>query len=142
MSEDARTCVLLIKDPFQFTRSAHESWIMDQMFKPIVNFDDSGSSDGDCFEILELTTDPFESGPSAASFFASPSPPLAQTPRSGSMGVPGKERSKSLRITPQTRILTLAEKYRVVFLIDVSASMSVVGGTGRPKVSVNVAFET
>lgn len=101
------------------------------MFKPISSID--GSSGDSCIEILELTTDSF-----AAASTPFPSTPSPTTPASAHR----KEREKSLIITPQTRIFTLAEKYRIVFLIDLSASMSVVGGTGKPKVSINVAYET
>jgi hypothetical protein len=125
--EDAKTCVLLIKDPFLFSRSIHVCFILDQMFKPISSLAESSRNDS-CFEILELTTESFipGSGSAAASF---PSGSLVSS-TSASLGGT-KEREKTLRITPQTRIFTLAEKYRIVFLIDLSASMSM------PLVSLN-----
>jgi hypothetical protein len=123
--EDAKTCVLLIKDPFLFSRSIHETWILDQMFKPISSLAESGINDS-CFEILELTTDSHV--PNSGSSISTPFPggsSRAASPNATSIGGI-KEREKTLRITPQTRIFTLAEKYRIVFLIDLSASMSTI----------------
>ncbi|RKO90864.1 hypothetical protein BDK51DRAFT_50233 [Blyttiomyces helicus] len=45
-------------------------------------------------------------------------------------------------ITPQTRICALAEKYRVVFMVDLSVSMSRVDVTAKAKVIISMAFET
>jgi hypothetical protein len=110
--EDAKTCVLLVKDPFLFSRSIHECWILDQMYKPISSLAESGINDS-CFEILELTTESFGAG-SGNSTNSTPFPSggssSSTSPSLPALGAT-KEREKTLRITPQTRIFTLAGKY-------------------------------
>ncbi|KAJ3091169.1 hypothetical protein HK102_001446 [Quaeritorhiza haematococci] len=44
-----------------------------------------------------------------------------------------KQEQRLFRITPETRVYTFAQKYRMVFLIDVSPSMTTVTATAKPK---------
>ncbi|KAJ3222893.1 hypothetical protein HK099_001778 [Clydaea vesicula] len=121
---DAKSCVLLIKEPFLFTKREHDLWVVDKLYKNFSRSSINSTSENfnESIQILELS--------------------LENNPFQKNLQKNGIDANAVIRITPQTKIISFAKKYRLVFLIDISASMSIVGGTGKPKVHLTVAFET
>ena len=110
---DAKFATIEITKPLMFTRREHDMWILNHLLKPI-----TPGSLFDDIKIVSLSSDlQFTTGPIDS-------------------------QSPSYRLTPSTRISTFGTRYRIVFLIDFSSSMSSVNGNGQPRVHLNVAFET
>ncbi|KAI8805822.1 hypothetical protein BJ742DRAFT_396109 [Cladochytrium replicatum] len=131
-AQELRSLVLIIKNAFWFNRCEYDKWLLKHIMCPLSlkNHNDPDVYIADASPIHEFL--PWELDRPhwrvSESEFIKDHPPIGEV--------------NNVVISPQTRILSVAEKYRMVFIIDLSTSMSTVDSTGRAKVLFSAAFET
>ncbi|KNC96331.1 uncharacterized protein SPPG_08234 [Spizellomyces punctatus DAOM BR117] len=154
--EDAAAIVLLLKRPSIFTRADYDTWILRHILRPLA----PAELDDDNVEVVEVTTDSHhlpwtrhslsENPDSPLSPDHSLSPPLRSISYDpivpSPLRTPARRSSpqdRRFRITPETRIYSFAARYRMVFVVDITPSMSVIDdSSGKAKALISVAFET
>ncbi|KAI0226347.1 hypothetical protein L0F63_002966 [Massospora cicadina] len=129
---DAQSMVLFISNSWRLQRNEWLLWVMNHMFRNVVPKEEKDS----CFEVIELSTQPLqfwkESNASVddchtpkheedVNFWAcnQASPPSQEEDLSTNL-------LPAFRIVPQTQIFTIYHSYAVVFLLDLSSSISTI----------------
>ncbi|KAJ3333523.1 KICSTOR complex protein szt2, partial [Blyttiomyces sp. JEL0837] len=154
--QDLKAIALMMKNPAMYTRADHDKWILSKMMISLSVQDLLSDPD---FQILDISTD-VEIFPWAEDIpisihdledlSSSITSAHKRTDWQSSAQQPSSEEEASnlmdnagpFRITPQTKIYTLAKRYKTVLVVDVSASMRIVDAyRGKSRVLVSYIFE-
>ncbi|GES90461.1 KICSTOR complex protein SZT2-like isoform X1 [Rhizophagus clarus] len=112
-SPEAKSVILLVKNASNFTRIDHYQWLLKRLFQPL-NLENDNS-----IQVLHVSNTPL------ASLIQSQNERKASkiyTPQS----LPVLETDKSYKLMPHSRIITFNTKYRFVFLLDTTSSLTTI----------------
>ncbi|TPX56462.1 hypothetical protein PhCBS80983_g04528 [Powellomyces hirtus] len=150
---DAKSVVLFHKHPSLFTRADYDTWILDNLMRPLT-LDELDHGETQIVDVCIGTDVPAwtkgETDEDSAPAPGFSGVPLSQLQQDNDHQRQGQNQPEQqlpsrlrFRITPETHIHSFAARYRVAFVVDKSPSMSIVDDSnGKAKALGSIAFET
>ncbi|RIA95235.1 hypothetical protein C1645_803115 [Glomus cerebriforme] len=110
---EAKSVILLVKDASNFTRVDHYKWLLKRLFQPLsLEIDDN-------IQVLHVSNTPLISLIQSQNERKTTD---IYTPQN----IPDLKTDKQYRLMPHSRVITLNTKYRFVFLLDVTSSLTTI----------------